>query len=231
MGSRALSLQDWRPDLAPLLEQEIEPRLRALQNSLPPDDNSHPILVVENGQELVGLAFVTFAGEAPCPFAVVEDLLVDASQRGSGLGKAILDWIMSEALAVHSVAVQRKASTTALTRSTWPQRIFVADMAAKDQASVRADRKFECPGNAFWETGACKSEGAKAGFRRQPGTRPRSRKSTVPPEKVVKTALNKRLQKDALFGLRRSVHEIGHCAQWFHYCSSACAGRRVIGGW
>ena len=99
MGSRALSLQDWRPDLAPLLEQEIEPLLRALQNSLPPDDNSHPILVVENGQELVGLAFVTFAGDAPCPFAVVEDLLVDASQRGSGLGKAILDWITSEALA------------------------------------------------------------------------------------------------------------------------------------
>jgi len=99
MGSRALSLQGWRPGLARLLEQEIEPRLRAVQNSLSPDDNSRPILVVENGQELVGLAFVTFEGDAPHPFAVVEDLLVDASRRGSGLGKAILDWITSEALA------------------------------------------------------------------------------------------------------------------------------------
>jgi hypothetical protein len=74
-----------------LLEQEIEPRLPAVQNSLPPDDNSRPILVVENGHELAGLAFVAFAGNAPHPFAVVKDLLVDASRRGSGLGKAILD--------------------------------------------------------------------------------------------------------------------------------------------
>jgi hypothetical protein len=73
-----------------LLEQEIEPRLRAVRNSLPPDEKSSPILVVENGQELVGMAFVTFAGDAPHPFAVVEDLVVDASRRGSGLGKAIL---------------------------------------------------------------------------------------------------------------------------------------------
>ena len=99
MGPRALSLHEWRPGLARLLEQEIEPRLPAVQNSLPPDDNSHHILVVENGDELVGLAFVAFAGNAPHPFAVVEDLLVDASRRGSGLGKAILDWITSEALA------------------------------------------------------------------------------------------------------------------------------------
>lgn len=99
MGARALSPQDWRPGLARLLEQEIEPRLRAVQNSLPPDENSRPILVVENGQELVGLAFVSFAGDAPRPFAVVEDLLVEASCRGSGLGKAILDWITSEAVA------------------------------------------------------------------------------------------------------------------------------------
>jgi GNAT superfamily N-acetyltransferase len=99
MGPRALSPQRWRPGLARLLEQEIEPRLRAVQNSLPPDDNSSPTLVVENGQELVGLAFVTFEGDAPHPFAVVEDLLVDAARRGSGLGKAILDWITSEALA------------------------------------------------------------------------------------------------------------------------------------
>jgi hypothetical protein len=40
-------------------------------------------------------------------------------------------------------------------------RIFVADMGAEDQATGREDRKFECSGNAFWETVACKSEGCK----------------------------------------------------------------------
>jgi nucleotidyltransferase/DNA polymerase involved in DNA repair len=60
---------------------------------------------------------------------------------------------------------------------------------------------------------------------------PRSRKSTMLPEKGVKTALNMRLQKDALSGLRRNVHESGDRAQWFHYRNSACAGRRVISSW
>jgi hypothetical protein len=46
----------------------------------------------------------------------------------------------------------------------------------------------------------------------------------MPPEKGVKTALNKRLQKDALFGLRRNVHESGDSAQWFHYCSLLALG-------
>jgi GNAT superfamily N-acetyltransferase len=47
---------------------------------------------------LVGLSFVTFAGSAPVPFAIVEDLIVDPARRNCGLGKAMMDWIVAEAL-------------------------------------------------------------------------------------------------------------------------------------
>ena len=40
-----------------------------------------------------------FAGAAPVPFAIVEDLIVDGSCRDKGIGTAILDWIAAEAQA------------------------------------------------------------------------------------------------------------------------------------
>ncbi len=94
-GGRALSPIEWRPDLLDVLCAELMPRL---QPGMPAPD-SRPIAVAEQGEALVGLAFVTFAASAPVPFAIVDDLIVSPDTRGRGVGRAMLDWIAAEARA------------------------------------------------------------------------------------------------------------------------------------
>jgi GNAT superfamily N-acetyltransferase len=94
-GPRALSPNQWRAGLPEILREEIEPRLA--QTKAAPSPSSQPILVAERDGALVGLSFVTFAGAAGVPFAIVEDLIVIPEMRSSGIGKAILDWIVAEA--------------------------------------------------------------------------------------------------------------------------------------
>lgn len=39
------------------------------------------------------MAFVTFAPDAPSPFAVLDDLLIAPAMRGAGLGTGMLAWV------------------------------------------------------------------------------------------------------------------------------------------
>src|SRR5690349_21042987 len=71
-GGRALSPTEWRPDRREILQAEIEPRLVAGV----PGPDSKPIAIAEQDGALVALVYVTFAGGAPVPFAIVEDLIV-----------------------------------------------------------------------------------------------------------------------------------------------------------
>src|SRR3954452_2383190 len=73
-GPRALSPDRWRDGLPEILREEIEPRLAHTKAT--PSLNSQPILTAESDGGVVGLSFVTFAGEAGVPFAIVEDLVV-----------------------------------------------------------------------------------------------------------------------------------------------------------
>jgi GNAT superfamily N-acetyltransferase len=95
-GPRAVSPREWRQNLPEILRQEIEPRLSASERRTP-SPSSRPILVAEERDAtLVALSLVTFAGDAPVPFAVVEDLVVDPARRGQGIGKTIMEWIVAE---------------------------------------------------------------------------------------------------------------------------------------
>ena len=87
-GGRALSPTEWRPDLVEILRAEIDARLAR-----------GTIAVAEEEGALLALAFITFADEAPAPFAIVEDLIVAPETRGRGVGKTMLDWIAAEARA------------------------------------------------------------------------------------------------------------------------------------
>jgi GNAT superfamily N-acetyltransferase len=92
-GGRALSPTEWRPDLREVLRAELEARLATAT----PGPTSQPVAIAEDAGVLAALAFVTFAGAAPVPFAIVEDLIVGPAARGRGVGKAMLDWIAGEA--------------------------------------------------------------------------------------------------------------------------------------
>jgi ribosomal protein S18 acetylase RimI-like enzyme len=97
-GLRALSPEEWRSDLRQILEDEITLRLRQLGTGTP-SAVSRPVLIAERNGSLVALSLVTFAGNAPVPFAVIEDFVVDPPRRSRGIGKTVCDWIAAEAVA------------------------------------------------------------------------------------------------------------------------------------
>ena len=97
-GPRALSPDRWAENLRELLRAELEPRLHDT-GARAPAATSRPVAIVEADAGIAALALVTFAGGAPVPFAVIEDLVVAPAQRSRGIGKALMDWIAAEARA------------------------------------------------------------------------------------------------------------------------------------
>jgi GNAT superfamily N-acetyltransferase len=95
-GPRASSPDKWSKDLKKVLIDELKPRLRRNQPKTPAP-NSMPIAVAERKDRMVALSFVTFRGDARTPFGIIEDLIVDPSSRGHGIGTAMIDWIGAEA--------------------------------------------------------------------------------------------------------------------------------------
>lgn len=95
-GPRALSPDEWQNSLQEILQDEIASRLTAAQQSTA-EGMGQPVLIAERDGALTGLSLVTFAKDAPVPFAIVEDLVVDRACRGKGMGKMILEWIANEA--------------------------------------------------------------------------------------------------------------------------------------
>jgi GNAT superfamily N-acetyltransferase len=49
-----------------------------------------------SSDELIGIAYVTFNTSVPIAFMVLEDIVVDRAQRGSGFGQTILDWVFAQ---------------------------------------------------------------------------------------------------------------------------------------
>jgi GNAT superfamily N-acetyltransferase len=95
-GARALTRTKWRPNLRSLLRSELVPRLET-HTSVSPAKTSQPIAVAEASGIVRALSFVTFAGSAPVPFGIVEDLIVDPAYRGKKIGRAMIKWIGDEA--------------------------------------------------------------------------------------------------------------------------------------
>jgi GNAT superfamily N-acetyltransferase len=88
---RAVSREQWHPEILKILEQEIAERLNADATA------SKRISVAFSNGVLVALAFVTFELTGPSPYAVLEDLVVASEKRGTGVGKAMIDWTFARA--------------------------------------------------------------------------------------------------------------------------------------
>ncbi|MGO4711071.1 GNAT family N-acetyltransferase [Bradyrhizobium sp. 2TAF24] len=95
-GRRAIAPTRWRDKLPDVIRAELQPRLTRDQHGI--GAGSHqPVLVTETDDGLVALALVTFATDAPIPFATVEDLIVAPSERAKGIGTTVIEWIAAEA--------------------------------------------------------------------------------------------------------------------------------------
>lgn len=88
---RAKTETEWFPDLAGFLVDEIAERV--------PFDKSPNARVAcaYVDQKLVGVAFVCWNLGVRIPFGVVEDIVIDKSLRGQGVGQQFMDWIFDEA--------------------------------------------------------------------------------------------------------------------------------------
>jgi len=110
-GPRAASPNQWHENLGKILLQEIEPRL-ATARQLGPSKMDKLVLTADGTDGLLAVSLVTFADDAPVPFATVEDLVVRQSNRGQGIGKSVMEWIVAQALArnVHRLFLESGSS-------------------------------------------------------------------------------------------------------------------------
>lgn len=96
-GPRAVAPDQWSEHLLESLCNEIEPRLTETRGS--PSATSQPVLAARQDDTLVALSLVTFNASVPVPFGIIEDLVVHSTRRNQGIGRAVVDWIINEAVA------------------------------------------------------------------------------------------------------------------------------------
>lgn len=76
----------WAPDLENCLTREFEKQ-----------DESAGLVLARRGDELVGIASVSWETDAPAPHAVLADLSVEPGARSGGIGAALVAFIENEA--------------------------------------------------------------------------------------------------------------------------------------
>jgi GNAT superfamily N-acetyltransferase len=86
-GRRAIGPYEWVPDIENVLCNEILARLKEPLSELPSAVNWQGVIEAYDGQDLIGIAFVTLVRDVPRSFGIIEDVVVDAPRRGKGLGK------------------------------------------------------------------------------------------------------------------------------------------------
>jgi GNAT superfamily N-acetyltransferase len=88
---RAQTPDRWFPNLEAVFKAEVEERVPCAPGA------QFRVASAFSGDELVGIAYVTFNAEVPIPFLILEDIAVDRSKRGGGIGQEMLDWIFARA--------------------------------------------------------------------------------------------------------------------------------------
>jgi len=96
-GPRALDVGQWRPKLPEIFSNEIAERVGREKGRIHKSEATYPVLSARHDGKLVGLALVSFFPNAPIPYAMLEDIVVDKALRGGGIGKAIINWVTQQA--------------------------------------------------------------------------------------------------------------------------------------
>jgi len=86
---RALDFAHWVPDLEAGMEGEL---VAALSGTVPVR-----VATVLRGDVVVGVALVHWVADARVPHAVLDDVVVGATERGQGTGHTLVEFIEAEA--------------------------------------------------------------------------------------------------------------------------------------
>ncbi len=89
-GGRAAAVGRWADDIEARIARE------AAAACSPEGGGAKHLALLLDGVDLAGFAFVSFAEDAPVPYATLEDVLIAPAHRGRGAGRLVLDWIAAE---------------------------------------------------------------------------------------------------------------------------------------
>jgi GNAT superfamily N-acetyltransferase len=92
-GPRARAPGAWVPDVEAVFEREIAARLGEPLDRFPSHKDWRGVVEARRDGQLVGMALVSFTRDAPVPFGWLEDIVVERTLRGAGLGERMIEWI------------------------------------------------------------------------------------------------------------------------------------------
>jgi GNAT superfamily N-acetyltransferase len=95
-GFRAVRPGTWASNIESVLDAEIRQRLTDPLAEFPAAANWKGVVEAHDDETLVGLALVTISRDAVVSYAILEDIVVDDSRRGHGIGRVMTDWIIAE---------------------------------------------------------------------------------------------------------------------------------------
>lgn len=93
-GRRALGVGRWSPDIADVLHREISERLGPARDAFPRGENWQGIVEARRDGALVGMAYVTTTFGGSVPFGIIEDVVIEKTLRGHGLGSQLMRWLI-----------------------------------------------------------------------------------------------------------------------------------------
>jgi GNAT superfamily N-acetyltransferase len=97
-GYRAIDPGKWSPDIRSVLENEIMERLEVPLKEFPRERDWRGVVAGRDRGSLVALSLVTTSFSCRVPHAIVEDIVVDASDRGRSRGTYFMKWLIARAM-------------------------------------------------------------------------------------------------------------------------------------
>lgn len=97
---RAIDQSTWASDIEAILVEEIDHRLPGR-----PDGETMGVWLLEEAGEILALAYLTHHRNERSPFSVIEDMVVAAKSRGSGIGGQLMNFLVEESRRAGSASI------------------------------------------------------------------------------------------------------------------------------
>lgn len=93
-GKRAISRHEWADDIDAVIRDELLARTQA--NPSAHGQEQSLMAVLSSGTRIIGILLVDFRYDSQQPYCIIEDMIIDKSERGGGYGAQFMRWIVSE---------------------------------------------------------------------------------------------------------------------------------------
>jgi ribosomal protein S18 acetylase RimI-like enzyme len=86
----------WAPDIRSIITQEFRDALAQPESARLSAPSWNGIFVARLGRSIAGLAVVLYVRDKPANYGVVEDVVVDGTLRGRGIGTKLINFILED---------------------------------------------------------------------------------------------------------------------------------------